>query len=103
MTELCVTLLSPVTTITRIPAVIHERMAFFTSSLGGSSIPTFELLKGINIRNKNDINSEHINFKALHITARLIINHPSFRELNNSTKYNNDMLFSVRSQTLSHS
>lgn len=35
------TLLSPVTTITRMPAVIHESMAFLTSSLGGSSIPTY--------------------------------------------------------------
>lgn len=36
-----ITLLSPVTTITRMPAVMHESMAFFTSSLGGSSIPTY--------------------------------------------------------------
>lgn len=35
------TLLSPVTTMTRMPAVIHESMAFLTSSLGGSSIPTY--------------------------------------------------------------
>lgn len=35
-----VTLLSPVTTITRMPAVMQESMAFLTSSLGGSSIPT---------------------------------------------------------------
>lgn len=35
------TLLSPVTTITRMPAVIQESIAFFTSSRGGSSIPTY--------------------------------------------------------------
>jgi hypothetical protein len=39
-------LLSPVTTITRIPAVIHESIAFLTSFLGGSSIPTFYWSKG---------------------------------------------------------
>lgn len=34
-------MLSPVTTITRMPAVIHESIAFLTSSLGGFSIPTY--------------------------------------------------------------
>lgn len=42
MHKMILTLLSPVTTITRMPAVMHESIAFFTSSLGGSSIPTFK-------------------------------------------------------------
>jgi hypothetical protein len=36
------TLLSPVTTMTRIPADLQSAIALFTSSLGGSSIPTCE-------------------------------------------------------------
>lgn len=47
------TLLSPVTTITRMPAVMHESIAFLTSSLGGSSIPTFKIRgKQINAKKK---------------------------------------------------
>lgn len=40
---LLITLLSPVTTIRRMPAVMQESIALFTSSLGGSSIPTYIL------------------------------------------------------------
>lgn len=43
LTEM-LTLLSPVTTITRIPADIQDSMAFLTSFLGGSSIPIFRYM-----------------------------------------------------------
>lgn len=36
------TLLSPVTTMTRMPADLQVAMAFLTSSLGGSNIPTYQ-------------------------------------------------------------
>lgn len=44
------TLLSPVTTITRIPAVIHDSIAFRTSSLGGSSMPTYPKDVKVNVQ-----------------------------------------------------
>lgn len=55
------TLLSPVTTMTRMPAVIHESIALLTSSLGGSSIPTFKsIIRKIMQKKKKKILMKHV-------------------------------------------
>lgn len=45
------------------PAVMHESIAFFTSSLGGSSIPTFK-------RDKENIYTTSINIGGKHAEKR---------------------------------